>query len=283
MRFELDVSLDPTLGCGQAHRWRRVGDGWQGVVGNDVVMLRQIEGGFEAEGCTDRERLLSYFRPQDDLRSIIADISSRDPYVASLSSRCPGLRILKQDAWECLATYLLATNANVRRIGQMVESVCDVFGKDLGGRRAFPAPKEILDRSDRICECRLGFRDRRLIELAGRVEAGDVDPEGIGELDYEGCVAELQGINGVGPKVADCVAIFGYGHLDAFPVDVRIQKTMAARYGVEGSYRKVSGYGRGLFGRYAGYAQELLYHADFIARRSRRTPPADRRRSDPCI
>lgn len=265
MRFELEVSLDPTLGCGQAHRWRRLEGGrWQGVLGSDVVTLTQTDDGFEAEGCTDRGRLLGYFRPQDDLDAIIAEISERDPYVASLSSHCPGLRILKQDEWECLATYLLATNANVKRIGQMVESVCTVFGRDLGARHAFPAPKEILDRQERIGECRLGFRDRRLIELADRVETGDIDPEGISELDYDGCVRTLMGINGVGPKVADCVAIFGYGHLEAFPVDVRIQKVMESRYGVSGSYKKVSAYGRELFGRYAGYAQEFLYHAGFI-------------------
>lgn len=265
MRFELEVSLDPTLGCGQAHRWRKLEDGrWQGVLGNDIVTLAQTDDGFEAEGCSDRNRLSDYFRPQDDLCSIVKDISERDPYVASLSKRCPGLRILKQDEWECLATYLLATNANVARIGKMVESVCNTFGRDLGGRHAFPSPKEILDRAEMICGCRLGFREQRFIELAERVEKGEVDPEGIRELDYEGCVKELIGINGVGPKVADCVALFGYGHLEAFPVDVRISHVMERMYGVSGTYRIVSACGRERFGRYAGYAQELLYHSDHI-------------------
>ena len=86
----------------------------------------------------------------------------------------------------------------------------------------------------------------------------------MGELDYDGCVKELIGINGVGPKVADCVALFGYGHLEAFPVDVRISHVMDRMYGVTGSYKRVSEYGREKFGRYAGYAQELLYHSDHI-------------------
>ena len=72
------------------------------------------------------------------------------------------------------------------------------------------------------------------------------------------------GIKGVGPKVADCVALFAYGHLEAFPVDVRISKEMERMYGVTGSYAKVSAYGREKFGRYAGYAQEFLYHSPFI-------------------
>ncbi|MDO5853038.1 MAG: DNA glycosylase [Thermoplasmata archaeon] len=264
MKLELDVSLDPTLGCGQAHRWRKTGDQWQGVLGDDVVTMRQTDYGAEVEGCTDKAALLRYFRAEDDLQAIIAEISGRDPYVASLSEHCPGLRILLQDRWECLATYLLATNANVARIGKMVESVCDCFGRDLGPRRAFPTPSEILDGRDRICECRLGFRDVRLIQLADRVESGDIDMDGIAELDYRGCVEALMTINGVGPKVADCVAIFGYGHLEAFPVDVRISKVMEAVYGVRGSYRTVSEYGMSRFGRYAGYAQEFLYHSRFI-------------------
>lgn len=286
MRMELEVSLDPTLGCGQAHRWRRDGEWWEGVVGDDVVRLRQTDYGAEVEGCTDRGRLMRYFRSEDDLPSIISEISERDPYVASLSQHCPGLRILKQDEWECLATYLLATNVNVKRIAKMVESVCDVFGRDLGARRAFPTPKEILDRADRVCECRLGFREERFVELARRVEDGEVDPEGIGELDYAGCVDALMDIKGVGPKVADCVAIFGYGHLEAFPVDVRISKVMESMYGVTGSYAKVASYGREKFGRYAGYAQEFLYHSGFIPeRRWHRCPrsSAARRRSAPCI
>ena len=243
MRLELEVSLDPTLGCGQAHRWRKEGDVWTGVLGRDVVRMRQTEYGAEVEGCSDLSRLRDYFRAEDDLAGIVADISS---------------------SWECLATYLLATNANVARIGKMVESVCDLFGDDLGARHAFPTPSQILDGTDRVCECRLGFREQRFIELAQRVEDGEVDPEAIAELDYERCVEELIGIKGVGPKVADCVALFAYGHLEAFPVDARIQKSMEELYGVTGSYKVVSRYGREKFGRYAGYAQEFLYHREFI-------------------
>ena len=264
MRLELEVSLDPTLGCGQAHRWRKEGDVWTGVLGRDVVRMRQTEYGAEVEGCSDLSRLRDYFRAEDDLAGIVADISSRDEYVASLSAHCPGLRILRQPHWECLATYLLATNANVARIGKMVESVCDLFGDDLGARHAFPTPSQILDGADRVCECRLGFREQRFIELAQRVEDGEIDPEAIAELDYERCVDELIGIKGVGPKVADCVALFAYGHLEAFPVDARIQKSMEELYGVTGSYKVVSQYGREKFGRYAGYAQEFLYHRGFI-------------------
>ena len=264
MRIDLDVSLDPTLGCGQAHRWRKDGDVWEGVLGDEVVYLKQGDGYIDVKGTERRSELFRYLGGEDDLDGIIAEISEADPYVARLSSECPGMRIMRQEPWECLATYLLATNANVKRIAKMVESVCDHFGRDLGPRHAFPTPREILDGQECIGECKLGFREQRFITLADRVETGDFDPYALCDMDYRECNEALQGINGVGPKVADCVALFGYGHLEAFPVDVRISKVMEHMYGVTGSYAKVSEFGMRKFGKYAGYAQEFLYHADFI-------------------
>ena len=266
MRIDLEVSLDPTLGCGQAHRWHKLDNGdWEGVWRDQVITMRQLSpGSVEVRGTDDRKGITRYLGGEDDLDKIISEISKRDGYVAGLAERCPGMRILRQDHWECLATYLLATNANVARIGQMVESVCDHFGKDLGRRHGFPTPKQILDNCGCISECRLGFREQRFITLAERVESGDLDVEAFSEMDYEDCVQNLQGINGVGPKVADCVALFAFEHMEAFPIDARISKVMETRYGVTGSYKTVSSYGRGLFGEYAGYAQEFLYHADFI-------------------
>ena len=265
MHIELGVSLDPTLGCGQAHRWRKTRDVWNGVIGNEVIDLTENTNGFDAEGCSDKRILLSYFRSCDDLQQIIREISNADSYVASLSSSCPGMRILKQEPWECLATYVLATNVNVKRIAKMVESVCDTFGKDLGNRRAFPTPRQILDKQEDIPICRLGYREGRFIELAEKAENGAIDLGAIEELDYAGCIGSLMEINGVGPKVADCVALFGFGHLEAFPVDARISKTLNEMYGVDGNYKVMAEFGRKKFGRYAGYAQEFLYHRSVIA------------------
>ena len=133
MELKMEIALDPTLGCGQAHRWRKQADGsWQGVIGNSVVTMCQTSDGVSFEGG-DPAAVGEYLRADDDLREIIGCISRADPYVAELSSKCPGLRILKQPEWECLGTYLLATNVNVKRIAKMVESVCDHFGTDLGG------------------------------------------------------------------------------------------------------------------------------------------------------
>jgi len=267
VRIELDVSLDPTLGCGQAHRWRKSEGLWNGVLGENVVYLRETEYGFEAKGCPDRKILLEHFRSGDDLSEITKEISAADPFVKNLISSCPGMRILKQQPWECLATYVLATNANVKRIAQMVDSVCEKFGKDLGERRAFPSAKQILDKHEEIPACRLGYREGRFIELAENVENGKIDLKAFEEMDYDECVSSLIKINGVGPKVADCVALFGFGHLEAFPVDARISRILGEMYGVSGNYKVMAEFGRKRFGRYAGYAQEYLYHSPSILMR----------------
>jgi len=265
VHFKIDVRLDPTLGCGQAHRWRKQpDDSWQGVIGKDVITLYQTPDGFDCEGCTDMAAVRSYFRAEDNLPAIIREISVADPQIAALSAACPGLRLLRQPEWECLATYVLATNVNVKRIAKMVESVCDHFGTDLGARRAFPTPRQILDGGSCIGECRLGFREGRFMELAQRIDSGDFNIRSPERLPYEELTARLQDLKGVGPKVADCVALFGYGRLEAFPVDVRIADEMKKRYGVTGNYQKIAAVGRERFGRYAGYAQEFLYHSGSI-------------------
>lgn len=263
MKIDLDISLDSTLGCGQAHRWIKKDNYWEGVIGNEIVNVRDTTNGIETN-CNNRQKILNYMRADDDLESITSEISSRDPYIMSLTKNCYGLRILRQDHWECIATYILATNANLTRIKSMVESVCNNLGKDLGGRHKFPTAHEILDNRERIKYCKLGFREKYFIELAESVESGYINPESIMDLDYEDCTKALMDIKGIGPKVADCISMFSYEHLEAFPVDARISKIMKEVYGITGKYKEVSKYGRDKFGKYAGYAQELLYYSKFI-------------------
>ena len=161
-------------------------------------------------------------------------------------------------------TALLATNANVKRIAAMVDSVCRTFGKDLGGRFSFPKPKDIADRSCLASNCRLGYREGRFVELAVKVADGIIVPDDMRKMNYKECSEALLEINGIGNKVADCVSLFGFGHLNAFPIDARIGRVLEERYGVSGNYKKMSAFAEERFGRYAGYAQELLYHSDII-------------------
>ena len=263
MELDIRVSLDPTLGCGQAHRWIKKGNVWEGVLFDHIVTLEEKDGHILCEGTGDKRMMLEYLRHQDDLDLIYREISA-DPFVSTLAGLCPGMRILKQDPWECIATYIIATNANVKRIGSMVDSVCRTFGKDLGGRYSFPGPQDIADNPHLIKHCRLGYREGRFIELAEKVSDGTVRPDELAKLDYKECFGRLNDIKGIGNKAADCIALFSFGHLNAFPIDVRIGNVLRERYGIEGSYSKLSDFAKERFGRFAGYAQELLYHCNTI-------------------
>ena len=261
----MDVDLDSTLGCGQAHRWKKCEKSWYGVLQNEVVKLTQTDFGFICEGTEDTEKILKYFRSNDDLNSIYSECARHDKLISELISKCKGLRLLNQEHWECISTYILATNANVKRIGKMVENVCKEFGKELhDGYFSFPSPEEILSKKDCIGNCKLGFRAERIIEFAEMVVNKKIDLNALEKLSYEELIKELIRIKGVGPKVADCIALFSYNHLDAFPIDVRIMKIMKEKYKIEGSYKEISEKSRKKFGKYAGYSQEFLYHFNAI-------------------
>jgi N-glycosylase/DNA lyase len=255
------IDLDSTLGCGQVFRWRKEGDQWRGILNGTAVRLRQEGEEVVAEGGIEEEALRRYFRSDDDLDRIRSDIS-KDEKMCSMVSKVPGLRLIRQDPWECAASYVLATNANIPRIQKMIENVCRTFGDHLpGGGHAFPRPDQIACGKEAARTCGLGFRCGRFVEFAGMVDRGDIDLESLKGVGYEECVGELKKCPGIGDKVADCVAVFSLDHLEAFPVDVRIKKAMEELYGVSGTYRHVNRFGREYFGPNAGYAQEYIYYS----------------------
>lgn len=255
------IDLEHTLSCGQAFRWRRSGEGWKGVVDGRVVILRQRGRRIDVETELPNPVIESYFRADDDYEAIIKEIS-KESYVASLARRFPGLRLLRQDPWECSASYILATFSNIPRIRGMIERICALYGEEIEpGLHAFPRPKAIAENGGRAETCGLGFRCKRFVEYARRVEGGEVDFEGLRASGYAEAHRSLVRLEGIGDKVADCIAVFSLDHLEAFPIDVRIARTLKERYGVEGSYAKVGVFAREHFGPYAGYSQEFIYYA----------------------
>lgn len=255
------LNLDKTLSCGQVFRWRKIGDRWEGVVEGRDITLQQSGCEVKATGIGE-ERLAKYLRADDDLDRICQDImvNCGDERMPLILSQQRGLRLVRQDPWECSASYILATYVHIPRIEQMIDNVCEAYGDLLpSGKRTFPRPDQIAADPVAARSCGLGFRCERFVEFARLVDKGEVDLEGLRKVPYEECVKELKKLPGVGDKVADCIALFSLDHLEAFPVDVRIMKSMEHLWGISGNYRKVNHDGRLLFGDYAGYAQECIY------------------------
>lgn len=256
------LDLDHTLDSGQVFRWTGDGEWWTGVVGSRSLRLRQNGDRLDVQGDADEAFLRSYLRLDDDLEAIYRDIS-RDECIASIIDRFRGMRLIRQDPWECSASYLLASYSNVPRIKKMIENLCRTYGRMLpDGRYAFPSPEELAEGCGDITSCHLGYRAEWIRGYARSVMDGSFDLQRLQTLDYPEAVRYLKTVKGIGDKVADCIALFSLDHLEACPVDVRIARAMKEIYGVSGSYKRVSGHARQHFGRFAGYAQEYLYIAE---------------------
>jgi N-glycosylase/DNA lyase len=200
------------------------------------------------------------------------------------------MRLVRQERWECLASFVLATNSNIPRIKKMVAGVCSRFGEPLEFERvrysAFPKPEVLAAASVvELRECGLGYRAPFLKRVAATVEEGKVDFSEVSLLDYEEArrllLKELFGeklLLGVGPKVADCVLLYSFGKDEAFPIDVWVARALAKSYPklltrelskkltpehaaklARGDYDRLSTSARAFFGRYAGYAQQYLF------------------------
>lgn len=266
------IDLDQTLGCGQTFRWKRDAEGsWRGPIGDCLVTLRPGAKWILAEATPGRKdlrtRVSTYLRAGDDIAEVQAELS-RDPVIARGAKAMTGLRIVKMDEWECLASYALATYANVPRISKMIDALATEYGDPIvDGVHAFPTIDQMREASvSELRGCGLGYRAEY---LAGISQA--VDEE---RLDQMRCMPDselretLLGLPGVGEKVADCVSLFGFGRLGAFPIDVWMQRALLRLYGIKGSYSRLHEFATERFGGYAGYAQEYLYYNERTLSRS---------------
>lgn len=284
-------NLDYTLDSGQVFRWERRGEWWYGVVNGGVLKVRQEGEVLECESSTDRMDsafVRHYFRLDEDIEPILVSIM-RDEQTSRAVQEFHGMGLIRQDGWECLASFVLATNSNIPRIKTMVSNVCSSFGSALEfeGReyRLFPAASTLAAAPlSRLRRCGLGYRAPYLKKVSKAVSMGRIDFAGLSRLGYEEArdllLARLAGeklLLGVGPKVADCVLLFSCGKDGAFPIDVWIGRALAQRYPglLEprlrkklsakraalslGDYQRLSNVARSYFGAFAGYAQQYLF------------------------
>jgi N-glycosylase/DNA lyase len=273
-------NLDFTLCCGQTFRWDKHGDWWYGVVGQEAFKIRQECGALEFEGVNERF-VWNYFRLQDDLPRILSDIN-KDENVQVAIGEFRGLRILRQEPWECLISYICATYKSIAAIRSMLANLSRRFGEEIHLENqsflGFPKPERLAKTElQELAACGLGYRAKYVLKTANLICDGTLDLEGLKKRSYAKAKRELMNLPGVGPKVADCVLLFSLEELEAFPVDVWIKRTVLEYYGqhfssefvkkisTQGSlstsaYERLSSFGREYFGKYAGYAQEYLYH-----------------------
>ena len=286
--LSLPFDLDFTLCCGQTFRWKKQGDWWYSTVGENVFKVRQIGDKLEFENASEAF-VKRYFGLNDNLPEIISQIN-KDKHIGTAIEECMGLRILRQDPWECLISYVCATYKNIAAIERMLLRLSRKFGKEvvLDGYSffTFPTPMKLAKAtSENLRECELGYRVKYVSETSKEIFKNDYEVEHLKKATYDQAREELLRFPGVGPKVADCVLLFSLEKLDAFPVDVWIRRAVLEHYAssfpsefvdtisrqksLSGSgYRRMNLFGRQYFGKYAGYAREYLYHYERTQARS---------------
>jgi N-glycosylase/DNA lyase len=264
-----DFSLDTTLASGQAFRWTRHDGWWYGFIDSRPVKIRQEGGLLQCKGgdaALTPDRVRRYFALDLDYAAILSSINV-DMQVHHAIVRYRGLRVLRQDGWETLASFICASFNNIKRIEGMISRLCQAYGDPvaLNGFRgfSFPAPDTLAAVPERrLRALGLGYRAPYLRATARLVADGKLPITHLQSVDYETAKRALMGCDGVGDKVADCVALFGFEKYEAFPIDVWMERAMRYYFRHKKTTRAlVHAYARQHFGAYAGYAQQFLYHS----------------------
>ncbi|MEM3127284.1 MAG: DNA glycosylase, partial [Candidatus Woesearchaeota archaeon] len=217
-----------------------------------------------------RKNLIKFFRLHDDLLKIFKQID-KDKNIHQAITKYRGLRLIKQDPWQCIVSFICSSNSNILRIKKNINSVCERFGERIEMDRkvfyTFPSSDKILSDKKKLMQCGLGYRCSYLYETAK--VADKVFIKRLEKANYETAKGCLLNLRGVGDKVAECILLFSLNHNNAFPVDTWIKKGMLELYGNEIkrlnkskniSEKSIREFAQLYFGSYAGYAQQYLFH-----------------------
>jgi len=262
VRIEIgdDFDLGKIAGSGQCFRASPWGDSWRILSGADCLYITPLGGdGYELDCCEDafEKRWRDYFDLGENYAAIRAHIDPADPYLQAAAEHEKGIRILRQDPWETLVSFIISQNRNIpaiRRSVELLAAACGDERTDSAGRPyfAFPAPEAVAALGDGALKaCALGYRGPYVRAAAQAVLDGALDLEALRDADEERTMAALTGLYGVGVKVACCVSLFGLHHLDAFPRDVWIKRILAREY--------PAGYPFGTYAPFNGVYQQYMF------------------------
>ncbi len=247
-------SLLQTFDCGQAFRFSQHGDVWSGVVGDKNISLVQTDSEIRFLDLSESDFLntfVPYFTLDIDYPSLIKDFSD-DEILKKASEIGCGIRMLRQEPFETLCTFILSQNCNIPRIRGMVYRLCEAFGDEIEkGVYTFPTAQKLSKLTpDDLSPVRAGFRAKYLIDAAKCIADKTVDFSLMEKMSTEEASLHLQQIKGVGEKVAACTLLFGFGRWDSFPIDVWMKRVLSKYYpdGFPEKHKK-----------YAGIAQQYLF------------------------
>ena len=257
--------------CGQCFRWiKQEDDSYTGVAMGKVINVKQEGNKIYLDNTTkeDFDNIwYDYFDLERDYEEMVNTLKVMDEYLEKATEFGEGIRILKQDGWEMLISFIISANNRIPMIQRAINNLSKNFGTYIGEYKnqeyyAFPTPQQLNKATiEEIRACSTGFRDKYIKSTAQIVNDENIDVLEYRKLPTAECLKELLKFNGVGPKVADCIALFGMQKYDTFPVDVWVKRVMQEFYVEEDlSLTKIRKFGIEKFGDLAGFAQQYLFY-----------------------
>ncbi len=244
---EKDLSLRETLLSGQCFRVKEENGFWTIKAGIGPLFKTLVVSQEDLSPITSDPFWVNYFDLDFDYSALRASFAKISPFMEKACSYAPGIRILRQDPWEALCSFVVSQNNNIKRIMSIVERMCNFYGE--GG---FPSSLCLANaKEEDLRALGLGFRASYIINTAKAVEDGLIDLEKLKVMDIDQARAMLMSVKGIGPKVANCALLFGCHRLDCFPIDVWMKRAMAEFF---------PGKDESIFGPYAGVAQQYIFH-----------------------
>ena len=252
----LSFDLGQIFDCGQCFRWKKTNENeYSGIAFGKKLVVSQISNDiyFKNTSKKDFENIWKdYFDFSFDYENLKKEFEKMDPILKKAIETYPGIRILKQEPWETLCSFIISQNNNIPRIKKIISKLCENFGEKINGGYAFPSAKKLAGLTEEdLAVIKSGFRAKYILDAAKKVNSKEINLGKISKMSAENAKTELMKIKGVGPKVADCVLLYGMHNLAAFPMDIWMKKVMETFF--KGKEPEV-------FGKHAGIAQQYLYH-----------------------
>jgi len=272
-----DFDLATTLDSGQVFHWEKIGNGFVGAVGDSPVCVEQgrnvlkVRCGGTPQPTRQRRALpriiAHYFALDHPLAEICASFPN-DPAMSAARHFCHGLRIIRQPKWECLATFICSSMKQVAHIRQISKALRERFGAarkiDHQVVHTFPSVQRLAESSEsELRKCALGYRAKNLLATARLVSSGEADLDAWSALSDTDLREKLCALPGVGAKIANCVMLFAYERLRAFPIDVWIERVLREKYfprNGKTTTQRLREFSETYFGDHGGYAQQYLFH-----------------------
>ncbi|MFP4698111.1 MAG: DNA-3-methyladenine glycosylase family protein [Eubacteriales bacterium] len=266
-----DFNIKQILECGQCFRFKQLEENEYMIIAhNKILRIKQVDDVITLFNTTMEEFnniWIDYFDLNTDYKRIKKILLKQDDFLYSAISKKYGIRILRQDTWETLISFIISQNKQIPHIKKIVETISKAYGNYIGTYEgveyySFPTPEQLIKATEAgLRECKTGFRAPYIIDACEKIIKGDINLKELKKISTEDAKKRLLTIKGVGNKIADCVLLYGLARGEVFPTDVWIKRVVEHIYlKKEVKLEKIQEFASSRFGDIAGYAQQYLFY-----------------------